>query len=172
MVDSVRRIRVGAGRGGGGAGRLAARARGSGRHKAPARLPAISYGRHDRLAWRRGGVRPADRCGRIRDFSGAAVSAPPPPRQPPAPAQPAICVLPFANKSGDPEQDYFSEGITEDVITDLCKISALTVIGQNSSAPFTRGQVDLKQLAAGLGAGYVVEGTIRKSASQLRITAN
>lgn len=81
-------------------------------------------------------------------------------------AQPTICVLPFANKSGDPAQDYFSEGITEDVITDLSKISALSVIGQNLETA-----ADRKQLAAELGVTHVVEGTVRKSAAQLRITA-
>ena len=87
-----------------------------------------------------------------------------------APAQPTICVLPFANRSGDPEQDYFSEGITEDVITDLSKISALSVIGHNVSARLHGQAIDLNQLAAELGVTHVVEGTVRKSASRLRIT--
>ena len=95
-------------------------------------------------------------------------SSPPRPRQT-AQAQPAICVLPFANRSGDPDQDYFVEGITDDVITDLSRISALTVIGHRLG----RGSVrpELKQLAAELGASHVVEGTIRKAGSRLRITA-
>ena len=102
--------------------------------------------------------------------SGTAVSKPPAPREAAA-AQPSVCVLPFANKSGDPEQDYFSDGITEDVITDLSKISALTVIGHVSGASVDQAKPDLKQLASGLGASHVVEGTVRKSASRLRITA-
>ena len=102
--------------------------------------------------------------------SGTAVSTPPAPREA-APAQPVICVLPFANKSGDPEQDYFSDGITEDVITDLSKISALTVIGHASGSASGQARPELKQLARELGATHVVEGTVRKSASRLRITA-
>ena len=94
---------------------------------------------------------------------GTSVSAPPSPR-PSSPALPSICVLPFANKSGDPEQDYFGEGITEDVITDLSKISALAVIGQSSS--LGRDRPDPKQL----GASHVVEGTVRKAGARLRIT--
>ena len=97
--------------------------------------------------------------------SGEISSAPPSPRSP-APTQPTICVIPFANKSGDAEQDYFSEGITEDVITDLSKISALSVIGRNGNS----GSADPRQLAAELGVTHVVEGSVRKSASRLRIT--
>ncbi|HET7606606.1 MAG TPA: TIR domain-containing protein [Sphingomicrobium sp.] len=93
-----------------------------------------------------------------------------PPRAPEnAQAQPAICVLPFANKSGDPDQDYFGEGITDDVITDLSRISALTVIGHRLGPGSARPE--LKQLAAELGASHVVEGTVRKAAARLRITA-
>lgn len=84
-----------------------------------------------------------------------------------AAAQPTICVLPFANKSGDPEQDYFSDGITEDVITDLSKISALTTLGSNASFALKGQQVDLKQL----GITHAVEGAVRRSGSRLRITA-
>ena len=98
-------------------------------------------------------------------LSGDRASAPSPTHEPAA-QQPAICVLPFANKSGDPEQDYLSEGITEDVVTDLSKISALSVIGQ--AVP--RG-ADLKQLGAQLGITHVVEGTVRKAGPRLRITA-
>lgn len=94
----------------------------------------------------------------------------PPVRGEPAPAQPTICVLPFANRSGDPDQDYFSEGITEDVITDLSKISALSVIGHNVSARFQGQAFDVETLGAELGVTHVVEGTVRKAASGLRIT--
>ena len=96
---------------------------------------------------------------------GKAVSAPPVRRET-GPAHPAICVLPFVNKSGDPDQDYFSDGMTEDVITDLSNISALTVTSfKMGAAP------DPKQLAAGLGVTHFLEGSVRKSALQLRITA-
>lgn len=126
----------------------------------------------DVSAWRDGAF---DRlvAGIEAKASGGPASAPPE-RRKAAPAQPTICVLPFANKSGDPEQDYFSEGITEDVITDLSKISALSVIGHNVSARFHDQAMDLRQLGAELGAElgvtHAVEGTVRKSASRLRIT--
>ena len=96
---------------------------------------------------------------------GKVVGAPPVRRET-GPAQPAICVLPFVNKSGDPEQDYFSDGITEDVITDLSNISAISVIGHKMEAA-----LDLKGLAAELGVTHFLEGSVRKSALQLRITA-
>ncbi len=97
--------------------------------------------------------------------AGKAVGAPPPPSEA-SPARAGICVLPFANKSGDPAQDYFSDGITEDVITDLSNISALSVIVQEMGAAR-----DPKQLAAELGVTHILEGSVRKSALQLRITA-
>ena len=97
--------------------------------------------------------------------AGKAVGAPPVRRET-GPAQPAICVLPFVNKSGDPDQDYFSDGITEDVITDLSNISALSVIGHKIGAA-----LDPQQLAAELGVTHLLEGSVRKSALQLRITA-
>ena len=100
-----------------------------------------------------------------------AVSGSPPPRRETAPARPAICVFPFANKSGDPEQDYFSDGITEDVITDLSKISALSVIDLNASVAPADRAVDLKQLANEFGVTHIVDGSVRKSAARLRITA-
>ena len=98
-------------------------------------------------------------------ISGERIGVPPVPRQTPA-QQPAIYVLPFVNKSGDPEQDYLSGGITEDVVTDLSKVSALSVIGQTAPAG-----ADLKQLASQLGVTHIIEGTVRKAASRLRITA-
>jgi adenylate cyclase len=119
----------------------------------------------DMSAWGAGGAAFAPLGAAVEArLCGTSVSAPPSSR-PSAPAVPSICVLPFANKSGDPEQDYFGEGITEDVITDLSKISALAVIGQNSS--LGRDRPDPKQL----GATHVVEGTVRKSGARLRITA-
>ena len=98
-------------------------------------------------------------------LAGTPVSAPPSAREP-AVAQPSICVLPFANKSGDPDQDYFSDGITEDVITDLSKVSALSTLGSNASFALKGVDVDLKQL----GVTHVVEGAVRRSGSRLRIT--
>jgi adenylate cyclase len=86
----------------------------------------------DLAGWRNGGTALQQLADVIAaKAAGIAISQPPPLREA-SPTQPAICVLPFANKSGDPAQDYFSEGITEDVVTDLSKISALSVIGHNT----------------------------------------
>jgi adenylate cyclase len=78
------------------------------------------------------------------------------------PDKPSIAVLPFDNMSGDPEQEYFSDGITEDIITDLSKVSALFVIARNSSFTYKGKVVDVKQIAADLGVRYVLEGSVRK----------
>ena len=83
----------------------------------------------------------------------------------------SVCVLPFANIGGDPEHEYFSDGITEDVITDLSKVSALDVIGRNAAFAYRGQSVDEKQIAAALGATHVVEGSVRRAGSQVRITA-
>jgi adenylate cyclase len=82
-----------------------------------------------------------------------------------------ICVLPFANMSGDAEQEYFSDGITEDVITDLSKVSALSVIARNTSFTFKSKAVDVAQLCRQLGATHVLEGSVRKAGNRVRITA-
>jgi TolB-like protein len=83
----------------------------------------------------------------------------------------SICVLPFANMSGDPEQEYFSDGISEDIITDLSKVSALLVIARNSAFAFKGKQVDIKQVARQLDVTHVLEGSVRKSGNRVRITA-
>ena len=82
-----------------------------------------------------------------------------------------VCVLPFANMSGDPEQEYFSDGITEDVITDLSKISALWVAARNTAFTFKGKNVDVLQVARQLKASHVLEGSVRKSGRRVRITA-
>jgi adenylate cyclase len=82
-----------------------------------------------------------------------------------------ICVLPFTNISGDPEQEYFSDGITEDVITDLSKVSALWVAARNTSFTFKGKHVDVLQVARQLNASHVLEGSVRKSGQRVRITA-
>ena len=92
----------------------------------------------------------------------------------PAPeAQPrhSICVLPFNNMSGDPEQEYFSDGITEDIITDLSKVSALFVIARNTAFTFKNQVMDVKDVAAALDVTHVLEGSVRKAGSRVRITA-
>jgi adenylate cyclase len=87
------------------------------------------------------------------------------------PEKPSIAVLPFTNMSGDPEQDYFSDGITEDIITDLSKVSGLFVIASNSSFSYKGKQVNIQEVAKDLGVRYVLEGSVRRSGNRLRITA-
>jgi len=84
---------------------------------------------------------------------------------------PAVAVLPFANLSADPEQEYFSDGLTEDIITALAHWRSFPVIARNSSFAYKDKAVDIKRVARELGAGYVLEGSVRKSGSRLRITA-
>jgi len=85
--------------------------------------------------------------------------------------RPSICVLPFANMSGDAEQEYFSDGISEDIITDLSKISALHVVSRNTAFTFKGKAVDVGQVASQLKVSHVVEGSVRKAAGRVRITA-
>jgi TolB-like protein/class 3 adenylate cyclase/Tfp pilus assembly protein PilF len=87
------------------------------------------------------------------------------------PDRPSLAVLPFANMSGDPEQEYFSDGITEDLITDLSRLSRLLVIARNSSFQYKGQQVDVRKIGAELGVKYVLEGSVRKGGSRVRITA-
>jgi TolB-like protein len=89
---------------------------------------------------------------------------------PPLPDRPAIAVLPFSNMSDDPEQDYFSDGISEDIITALSKLRWFFVIARNSSFAYKGKSVHLKQIAEELGVGYVVEGSVRKNGDRVRIT--
>lgn len=86
-------------------------------------------------------------------------------------ARVAICVLPFANMSGDPEQEYFSDGITEDIITDLSKVSALAVTSRNSAFVFKGKHVDVPKVARELKVDHVLEGSVRKAGGRVRITA-
>jgi adenylate cyclase len=85
--------------------------------------------------------------------------------------RPSICVLPFANMSGDAEQEYFSDGISEDIITDLSKISALHVVSRNTAFTFKGKAVDVGQVATQLKVSHVLEGSVRKAAGRVRITA-
>jgi adenylate cyclase len=84
---------------------------------------------------------------------------------------PSIAVLPFANMSGDPEQEYFSDGISEDVITDLSKIAGLVVIARNSSFTYKGRSVDIREVGRELGVRSVLEGSIRRAGNRVRITA-
>ena len=83
----------------------------------------------------------------------------------------SICVLPFANMSGDPEQEYFSDGISEDIITDLSKVSALWVAARNTAFTFKGKHVDVPQVARQLKVSHVLEGSVRKAGGRVRITA-
>ena len=83
----------------------------------------------------------------------------------------SICVLPFANMSGDPEQEYFSDGISEDIITDLSKVSALWVAARNTAFTFKGKHVDVPQIARQLKVSHVLEGSVRKAGGRVRITA-
>jgi adenylate cyclase len=83
----------------------------------------------------------------------------------------SICVLPFANMSGDAEQEYFSDGTTEDIITDLSKVSALGVIARNTAFQFKGKNVDVPQVARQLRVSHVLEGSVRKAGGRVRITA-
>ncbi|MBH5373513.1 adenylate/guanylate cyclase domain-containing protein [Bradyrhizobium glycinis] len=86
------------------------------------------------------------------------------------PDKPSVAVLPFTNMSGDPEQDYFADGMVEDIITALSRFKALFVIARNSSFTYKGRAVDVKQVGRELGVRYVLEGSVRKAANRVRIT--
>jgi len=87
------------------------------------------------------------------------------------PDMPSIAVLPFNNMSGDPEQEHFADGLVEDIITTLSKLSGLSVIARNSSFVYKGKAVDVRQAAKELGVRYVLEGSVRKAGDRIRITA-
>ena len=87
------------------------------------------------------------------------------------PSRLSICVLPFANMSGDPEQEYFSDGVTEDIITDLSKVSALSVVSRNSAFTYKGKHTEIAQVARTLKVTHVLEGSVRKAGNRVRITA-
>jgi adenylate cyclase len=107
---------------------------------------------------------------RVRDAAPAES-----PSQPASPAlqlpdKPSIAVLPFANMSGDPEQEYFADGMVEEIITALSRIRWLFVIARNSSFTYKGQAVDVKQVGRELGVRYVLEGSVRKVGNRVRIT--
>jgi adenylate cyclase len=89
----------------------------------------------------------------------------------PLPDKPSIAVLPFTNLSGDPEQDYFADGMVEDIITGLSRIKWIFVIARNSSFAYRGKAIDVKQVGRELGVRYVLEGSVRKSGNRVRMTA-
>ncbi len=100
-----------------------------------------------------------------------AAGAPQAAGSPPVPHKPSIAVLPFTNMSGDAEQEYFSDGMTEDLITDLSKVSGLFVIARNSSFAYKGRSVKVQEIGRDLGVRFVLEGGIRKAGNRVRITA-
>jgi adenylate cyclase len=109
----------------------------------------------------------------------AAARVPPSPRErgegggegPPLPDKPSIAVLPFQNMSGDPEQEYFADGMVEEIITALSRIRWLFVIARNSSFTYKGQAIDVKRVGRELGVRYVLEGSVRKGGNRVRITA-
>jgi adenylate cyclase len=89
----------------------------------------------------------------------------------PLPDKPSIAVLPFQNMSADPEQEYFADGMVEDIITELSRIKGLLVIARNSSFTYKGQSVDIKKVAAELGVRYVLEGSVRRAGNRIRVTA-
>jgi len=115
------------------------------------------------------------RAHRIRiDAAAVALSvAPPEPAEVPValPEKPSLSILPFQNMSGDPEQEYFADGIVEDITTAIARLPWLFVIARNSSFTYKGKSVDVKQVGRELGVRYVLEGSVRKAGSRVRITA-
>ncbi len=120
--------------------------------------------------------------GEVREDQGAArieTAAPAVPEDAPAtrrtgssfPDGPSIAVLPFTNMSGDAESDYFADGMAEEIITALSRCSGILVVARNSSFTYKGRAVDVRQVGRELGVGYVLEGSVRRSAERLRITA-
>ena len=93
------------------------------------------------------------------------------PRALPLPDRPSIAVLPFANLGGQPQDDYFSDGIAEDITTELSRFSELFVIARNSSFQYNGKSIDVRQIGRDLGVRYVLEGSVRRDTSRVRITA-
>jgi len=108
---------------------------------------------------------------RVRDTGAANSTLAPAPSLLPLPDKPSIAVLPFANMSGDPEQEYFADGMVEEIITALSRIRWLFVIARNSSFTYKGQTVDVKQIGRELGVRYVLEGSVRRAGGRVRITA-
>ncbi|MFQ5984759.1 MAG: adenylate/guanylate cyclase domain-containing protein [Alphaproteobacteria bacterium] len=89
----------------------------------------------------------------------------------PLPNKPSMAVLPFTNMSGDPDQEFFADGISEDIITELSKFRSLIVIARNSSFAFKGQSLDVKELSKRLGVRYLVEGSVRRAGNRVRVTA-
>jgi adenylate cyclase len=108
---------------------------------------------------------------RVRDIGAVNTPLTPAPPVLPLPDKPSIAVLPFQNMSGDPEQEYFADGIAEDVITALSRYPSLFVIARNSCFTYKGRAVDVKQVGRELGVRYVLEGSVRRAGNRIRVTA-
>ena len=139
----------------------------------------LKLSRRVRPAHRAGVVAAAAHCGDSRRHALSLSfhpSAPSPqhlstPAALPLPDKPSIVVLPFVNMSKDPEQDYFSDGITEELTSDLSKISSLFVIARNSAFTYKGKAVKVQDVSKEMGVRYVLEGSVQKADDQVRITA-
>jgi adenylate cyclase len=110
--------------------------------------------------------------GEVRESGGTdAPTVGPPPVAASLPDKPSVAILPFANLSGDPAQDYFSDGISEDIITELSRFSELFVIARNSSFQYKGKAIDVRQIARELGVRYLLEGSVRHADERVRISA-
>jgi TolB-like protein len=110
--------------------------------------------------------------GYLGTVASAVVTSHPDAKKPlPLPDKPSIAVLPFQNMSGDPEQEYFADGVVEDIITALSRFKSLFVIARNSSFAYKGKSPDIRQVGRDLGVRYVLEGSVRRAANRLRITA-
>jgi adenylate cyclase len=119
---------------------------------------------------------PPPQAGEGRDGDAGETRAPPggregTPRSHSPLDRPSVAVLPFANLSGDPQQDFFSDGITEDITTELSRFSEFIVIARNSAFQYKGKAVDIRQIGQELGARYVLEGSVRRSGDRIRIAA-
>lgn len=106
----------------------------------------------------------------MRVFALPGFAPPPAPNAPPLPDKPSIAVLPFVNMSSDPEQDFFADGLSEDIITALASVPSLFVVSRNSSFTYKGAAVDVRDVGRDLGVAYVLEGSVRRAGSRLRVT--
>jgi TolB-like protein len=113
----------------------------------------------------------ASDIGQATNTSSATAPAVMKEEKPPLPDRPSIAVLPFVNLSGDPEQEYFADGMTEDIIAGLSKFRWLFVIARNSSFAYKGKSIDVREVAGDLGVRYVLEGSVRRSGKRIRIAA-
>jgi TolB-like protein len=109
--------------------------------------------------------------GAVRTQSSGAAAPPPDVIALSLPDRPAIAVLPFINMSGDPDQEYFADGLTEDIITGLSRQHWFFVIARNSTFTYKGRSVDVREVAAQLGVRYILKGSVRKAANRVRVTS-